>query len=394
VEVRQAGFEPYDQHGQGGNPYHEQRLRYEYQDAAGSTFTGEAVTRSSKMLPSYHQGQAVNIQYRKDAPGVSRIAPVGVWSNWKVALAVLVLMGGIFAVAVWLRGEASLAQLVSRVATLRVLPGFKSRRRKKLLSSPFPYGWRSFLRKNVGVYGLLTPAEQEKLQADLRIIVAEKRWEGCGRLVVNDEIKVTIAAQACVLLLGLEHDYFSQVRSILVYPSAFKNPEGTLGPDGVVHQDPGMLGQAWYRGPVILAWDEVLAGRDPAGGQNVVYHEFAHQLDFRGEWGNRKTLQADRSRQRRWQEVMKAEYEQLVRDSEAGKATLLDQYGATKPAEFFAVATECFFGQPEEMQSRHPALYDVMRDFYGQDPAARLARRCGLAGKPPEGGTTNAATAE
>src|SRR5262249_18022750 len=94
VEVRQAGFEPYDPYGQGGNPYYEQRLRYEYQDAAGSPFTGEAVTRSSKMLPSYHQGQAVNVQYRKDAPGISRIAPVGVWSTWKLALAVVVLMGG------------------------------------------------------------------------------------------------------------------------------------------------------------------------------------------------------------------------------------------------------------------------------------------------------------
>ena len=148
--------------------------------------------------------------------------------------------------------------------------------------------------------------------------------------------------------------------------------------DGLIHQDVGTLGEAWYRGPVVLAWDEVVVGgRNHQDGRNVVYHEFAHQLDFLGQWKHGKRLSRDRAQEHKGQAVLREEYHQLLQDAQQGKATLLDQYGATSPAEFFAVATECFFEQPERMQRRHRQLYEVLQDFYGQDLAARFARQRG-----------------
>jgi len=141
------------------------------------------------------------------------------------------------------------------------------RRRAKLLFQPFPEEWVGYLERNVPLYSRLNERERAILRDDLRILVAEKHWEGCGGLAMTDEIKVTIAAQAAILLLGISHDYFARVMSILVYPTGFRSPEGWMRPDGVVDLTVGALGQAWYDGPVILAWDSVLdGGRDPRDG--------------------------------------------------------------------------------------------------------------------------------
>src|SRR5262245_42733460 len=134
------------------------------------------------------------------------------------------------------------------------------RRRKRLLATPFPDEWLTYLERNVALYARLSDAERAKLQDDLRILVAEKHGEGCGGLVMTDEVKVTVAAHAALLLLGIDHDYFARVMSILVYPSGYRSPEGWTRPDGVVDMTAGRLGEAWYDGPVVLAWDAVLAG--------------------------------------------------------------------------------------------------------------------------------------
>jgi Mlc titration factor MtfA (ptsG expression regulator) len=252
----------------------------------------------------------------------------------------------------------------------------KQRRRRRLLATPFPDEWLAYLRKNVALYATLTEAEQAKLRDDLRVFVAERHWEGCGGLTVTDEMKVTIAAQACLLVLNLEHDDFGRVPSVLVYPSGYRSPAERHGPDGTVGGDPGRLGEAWYRGPVVLAWDSVLGGgKNPHDGQNVVLHEFAHQLDFLDGYADGTPLLPSHAAYRRWHEVMTAEYNHLVAESERGRATVLDAYGATNPAEFFAVATEAFFEKPVQMQHRHPALYEVLHDYYRQDPAERVTRR-------------------
>jgi Mlc titration factor MtfA (ptsG expression regulator) len=231
------------------------------------------------------------------------------------------------------------------------------------------------LNRNVALYATLSEPEQSRLRDDLRVFVSEKYWEGCGGLTITEEIQVTVAAHACLLLLGLEHDYFGRVLSVLVYPSSYRDPGEHRREIGVVDEGgEGREGEAWYRGPVVLAWDVVRAeGRDPSQGHNLVLHEFAHQLDFLDGVSDGAPPLKNRAQARRWHDVMSAEYDRLVRASERGRATLLDHYGATNPSEFFAVATECFFTQPAAMTHRHPQLYQVLREYYGQDPVRRRA---------------------
>jgi MtfA peptidase len=250
----------------------------------------------------------------------------------------------------------------------------KRRRRARVLAAAFPADWVAYLQKNVGLYTLLSEPEKEKLHNDLRIFIAETTFEGCGGLEITDEIKVTIAAQASVLLLGFEHDYFERVHTVLVYPTGFRSPEGWTGPDGVVHMDVGFLGEAWHHGTVILAWDSILAGgQNPRDGRNLVLHEFAHQLDYLDGVADGVPPLRNQAQYRKWHEVMTVEYNRLVAESEHGRPQLLDAYGATNAAEFFAVATECFFEKPVQMRRRHPQLYDILQEYYCQDTAIRFA---------------------
>jgi Mlc titration factor MtfA (ptsG expression regulator) len=259
----------------------------------------------------------------------------------------------------------------------------KRRHRRRILAAPFPADWLTHLRLNVAAYEILTEAEQARLRDDLRVFIAEKSWEGCGGLTLTDEIRVAIAAQACLLLLGVEHDYFGHVRTILVYPSAYRSPDGEVGPDGVVREGIGRLGEAWHRGPVVLAWDEVRAGgQNHRDGRNVVMHEFAHQLDFLDGLIDGTPPLRDAEEYREWQRVMTGEFDRLRADVGRGRATLLDEYGATNPAEFFAVATECFFEKPRQLRERHPDVYGVLSGYYRQDPAGWFERS---AGSTPDG---------
>jgi Mlc titration factor MtfA (ptsG expression regulator) len=249
----------------------------------------------------------------------------------------------------------------------------KRRRRAKLLATPFPDEWLGYLERNVPLYARLNEHEQAVLRDELRILVAEKTWVGCGGMQITDEVKVTIAAHAALLLLNIDHDSFARVMSILVYPSGFRAPEGWRRPDGVVDLTGGMLGQAWYDGPVILAWDAVLAGaRDAGDGRNVVLHEFAHQLDYLDGVIDGTPPLRKASDYKKWHSVMTREYEQLRAAAESGRPAVLDTYGAENHAEFFAVATEAFFEKGRQLYARHPELYAVLSEYYGQDPAARL----------------------
>jgi Mlc titration factor MtfA (ptsG expression regulator) len=212
------------------------------------------------------------------------------------------------------------------------------------------------------------------------IFIAEKSWEGCGGLEIDDEIRVTIAAQAGLLVLGREHRFFYNVRSVLVYPSTIVTPERGLGsfqvPDAPVASGVPILGEAQLRGPVILVWDAVRHGaRHPEQGHDVVYHEFAHKLDMQDGAADGTPPRETREELRRWAEVCGKAFLNLRDRVSRGKSTFLDQYGATNEAEFFAVATEFFFDKPMAMQRHEPDLYGLLRDFYGQDPATRQPRR-------------------
>ncbi|HZT42536.1 MAG TPA: M90 family metallopeptidase [Chthonomonadaceae bacterium] len=253
---------------------------------------------------------------------------------------------------------------------------FRDHKRRELLSQPFPKEWAGILEKNMSHYALLSEEERKRLHDDLRILIAEKFWEGCSGLVLTDEIKVTIAGQAALLLLGLlKHDYYANTQSILVYPAGFRIPERVVGPAGVVEETRrDVLGLAWNQTlPVILSWSDALSGGlNATDGHNVVLHEFAHKLDLKDGAPDGVLELEDDPQYETWAEVMSAEYQELVQLSEHRHASLLSSYGAINAAEFFAVATEAFFEKSVRMHEEHARLYGVLRGFYHQDPAARV----------------------
>jgi Mlc titration factor MtfA (ptsG expression regulator) len=249
----------------------------------------------------------------------------------------------------------------------------RRRRRAAIRRRPFPASWQAIIEKNVSYVSRLTPDDRRELAGHVLVFLAEKRLEGCGGLEIDDEVRVTVAAQACVLLLHRETEYYPDLVSILVYPSAYLVPGGRAGPGGLVSDAPqARLGESWTRGVVVLAWDSVLAGAaDIHDGHNVVLHEFAHQLDQESGAGDGVPVLPRRSMYVAWARVLSREFEDLVHASERADHTLIDQYGATSPAEFFAVVTEAFFEKPRQLRAKHPALYLQLQQFYRQDPAER-----------------------
>lgn len=252
----------------------------------------------------------------------------------------------------------------------------RDRRRRKAASQPFPEAWEAVLRKNVPYHGLLPAEQQDRLRRAVLVLLAEKYFEGCQGLAITDQVRVTIAGHAACLLLGQDFDYFPELRTILVYPGVFFVRDEVPEPDGTMAQvDDEHAGQSWDLGVVVLAWEEVLLSSKRAGdGYNVVIHEFAHQLDLEVSGPDGAPLMDDPALRERWAEVMEADYERLHRDLDRGRRTVLDAYGAESPAEFFAVATETFFEAPMKMRRKHPALYELLRDYYRQDPAKLLSQ--------------------
>ncbi len=256
-----------------------------------------------------------------------------------------------------------------------ILSWLRKRRRQRILATPFPDAWLGYITRNVPHYRFLSPEEQAKLRDELRVFVAEKNWEGCNGVTVTDEMKVTIAAYACLMTLGLPEDVFHGVLSILIYPAGYAVPEERWHVGWSIHGESARLGESWYRGPVILSWEEIKDDtRHPGYGNNLIWHEFAHQIDMLDRSVNGTPPLETRAAREQWHAVMTAEFERLRRDAHDGRATLLDTYGAESEAEFFAVATECFFDAPVELRQRHPQLYEQLAGYYRQDPASRVAR--------------------
>lgn len=252
----------------------------------------------------------------------------------------------------------------------------RARGRAALRGRAFPEAWIEILERSFPLYRRLPAADRDRLHGRIHVFLAEKSFEGCGGLELSDEIRVTIAGQACLLLLNLEEaDYYAHLRSILVYPSTVRpvyveRPTmGTLPP-----AEEALLGQSWGHGTVILAWDSVRRSASATDdGRNVVFHEFAHQLDQEDGAADGAPYLESASALRAWGEIMQEHYAALREAVEEGRRTLLDEYGATNPAEFFAVATEFFFEKPVQLKRRHPALYDELAGYYRQDPAAWAA---------------------
>ena len=250
----------------------------------------------------------------------------------------------------------------------------RERRRERTRRHEFPAAWREIVERNVSFTRYLSPADQRELEGDVQVFLSEKHFDAAGGLKMTDEIRVTIAAQACILLLHRKTDCYPGLYSIIVYPHAYVAPQTVQVARGIITEGvQPRLGESWTRGAVVLSWDDVRSGAaDIHDGHNVVFHEFAHQLDSQNGEMDGAPILSDHSMYATWARVLGQEYERLQHDTALGRETLLDQYGATNPAEFFAVATEFFFEKPQQLRERLPQLYDELRRYYKQDPARLL----------------------
>ena len=263
------------------------------------------------------------------------------------------------------------------IAWIVAEPLLRERRRMKLRAQPFPRAWQEILDRRVPYLRRLPRHLKRQLEGHIRVFVAEKRFVGCDGLEVDDEVRVTIAAQACLLILNRSSDGFPNLRQILVYPGAFVierlHPIILGNATGAALQSDApqvMTGESWTQGQVVLSWEHVVAGAaDPDDGHNVVIHEFAHQLDQQKGYANGAPWLGRRDRYPRWSRVLSQEYGRLQQQSLAGEPSLFSPYGATTPAEFFAVASEVFFERPQAMAALHPALYGELALLYRVNPA-------------------------
>lgn len=266
----------------------------------------------------------------------------------------------------------------------------KNRRRAKLMQTPLPQAWRECIDRNAPLCSRLPAPLRAELEGRVQVFLAEKEFEGCAGQPITDEVRVTVAALACRLLLNRKTDYFPRMGSILVYPNAFRVKHRHVDEHGFETEiDEENLGEAWERGSVILSWEDALIdAQEPDDGFNVTLHEFAHQLDMEDGTPNGTPLLPTKDMYQRWKEVMTREYEALRKtadelDDESEPDAwqwefrprpehddVLDPYGAEDPAEFFAVATEAFFEDAARLQARNRELYGLLRDYYCLDPAS------------------------
>ena len=256
------------------------------------------------------------------------------------------------------------------------LPRSRRQRRSQLRTHEFPASWSEVLREDFPLYQTLPAELRERLQGLVLIFLDEKSFEACGGLdEVDERMRVLIAAQACVLLLGLgNHGHYPGLRSVLVYPGAFHDARRKTFelPDEDDRQ--ARLGESWTTGSVVLSADSVVAGaRNDDDGMNVVMHEFAHQLDQADGVGDgapilQQSADFDGDDYDDWARVLGENYQQMLDDIFERRRPILDPYGATNPAEFFAVATETFFEEPERLKREAGELYAALQKFYGTDP--------------------------
>ncbi|HLQ45739.1 MAG TPA: zinc-dependent peptidase [Planctomycetaceae bacterium] len=256
----------------------------------------------------------------------------------------------------------------------------RKRRRRRWLAEPFPAAWEEILQRHVKQARRLPPEFAAKWRQRIQVFVNATSWEGCRGFAINEEVRVVITAYATLLVLGLEDEWFDRVRHVLVHPTPYQARRATIGVDGVDYShgdwlkqleddvEDEHLGEAWFEsGTVILVWSEVpTADHITPPGQNVVVHEFAHVLH---ELLADRLLAARTDRGEPWLDTFTAEFDRQVRSCDRGRRTLLDDYAAESPEEFFCVATECFLERPDRLRSQCPTLSELLRICYGLDPA-------------------------
>jgi MtfA peptidase len=262
------------------------------------------------------------------------------------------------------------------VLRLMAQPWLVARRRRRQSGPAFPAAWRRILRRRVPLVARLPTHLQLRLKRHIQVFIAEKPFIGCQGQEITDEVRVTIAAQACLLLLGHERpEFYPRLKEILVYPGAFvverEQAVGVgvgvgAGVNVVRDQRQALSGESWSQGRVVLSWADAVAGAaDPHDARNVVVHEFAHQIDQDDGSANGRPWRATPQARRRWQQVMDAAFARLQNTP----SEVIDAYGATDPAEFFAVVSEVFFERPAELAAEAPEVYREFSALYGLNPA-------------------------
>lgn len=234
----------------------------------------------------------------------------------------------------------------------------------------FPEAWEILLQRAVPIYPGMPRQQQEQLKNRIKEFIADKQFIGCAGLRIDDEIRITIAANACLLVMNRLTGCYPQLNSILVYPSTFLVSHEHHDEAGLVStQEDELVGESWSEGKIIPAWDDVQHGiRDFSDGHNVVLHEFAHELDHEDGASNGAPLLQTRGAYKNWSRVFAAEFTRLQSRVWSGEGGLLDEYGATDAAEFFAVATEAFLERPQEKREHHLELYQELANCYQVEP--------------------------
>ncbi len=257
---------------------------------------------------------------------------------------------------------------------MSILHPFRDHRRKVLNDEPFPSEWLAVINRNVPFFKELHTEERERLEDLIKVFIHEKHFEGCGGFEITDEVKVTVAAQACLLLLNLKHNYYDELVTILIYPSGFNHKGMSQDETGMItEEEVPVSGLSSSGGVVVLSWPDTIGGSiNMQDGNNVVFHEFAHQLDLLSGSVNGAPVLSSFSAYRDWGRVLTREYKELQEDVIHHRNSVIRAYGATAPAEFFAVVTEIFFEKPRQLKEDHPELYEEFKEYYRQDPAERV----------------------
>lgn len=245
----------------------------------------------------------------------------------------------------------------------------RTRRRDRIRARPFPSAWRAILEASVPLYRALPEEDRHELHGTVQVLLEEKHFEAAAGFSLTDRVRLLVAAQAAILLLRRPTDFYPKLASIVVYPGEYGVQEEVENDLGLVDEiDEDRAGESWGSGTVVLSWEDV--ERDLTSDlENVILHEFAHQLDAESGDLNGAPILADRVLRSRWAETMSDAFRRLGEAAERDEETLLDPYGADDPAEFFAVATEAFFLLAAQLEEEEPALYAVLCDYYRQDPA-------------------------
>ncbi len=233
---------------------------------------------------------------------------------------------------------------------------------KRILKQPFPDHWLSIMKKNNVIYDKLPVALQSRLRNLVQLFIHQVHFYGTEGIEMNDEIRVTIATEACILILGRTIDDYAKIKTIIVYPSAYFTQEEDE------HQNSVRLGESWHNGRVLLAWNDVLNNSQSIiAGHNVTLHEFAHQLDQEDGYSD-GVPPLPSGIVDTWVKAFAHRFNELTELAEKHHHSFLNPYGATNPAEFFAVTTEAFFTEPFAFEKHYPKLFELMQGFYRLDP--------------------------